>query len=566
AMPIAAAWGKHLDELYGYDRLHRLVDFDRGKLIRDDDLIDPMVRKAQWTLDATGNWSRFRRFDQSDSTAALDQTRTHNGVNEVTDIGETVGRVWISPTHDRAGNMLVIPRPSDARESYTATFDAWHRLVKLEQSDGAGGLETVAEYQYDGRNFRIVKRTYTGGVLSETRHFYYSSQWQVLEERVDDSPAADSQYVWGPRYIDDLVLRDRDTTGDGLLDERFYALQDANWNVIAISNPDCQIQERYAYDAYGSLAVHNGAFTPIPASLYAWPYTYTGRRFDEETGLMHYRNRMYHTEMGRFVTRDPVGYADGMSSYRAYFVPNHVDPLGLCRICGPPVVLKTGSPSTFDRAVDGTPFTDLRKKLPTVVTFLGLTWNDVTPDAIGLAELTNQAGQITVDGQVYDAQLGAYRAVHLGFYVVWPVDESNGPCAVFTTEITELITLDKGNNVLGTTGSIQSGPTQEGRGASWTVAKSKGNKSVWPDCRCNDVLIYFDAPGSIVQESAGSGFRIRLKPTLISVYDPNNPGSPIGEAKLLTRHSGTVGGGKQLEYFEVRGSVPAGGQTWPPKR
>jgi hypothetical protein len=54
-MPIAAAWGRNLDELYGYDRLHRLVDFDRGKLIRDDDLIDPLARKAQWTLDATGN-------------------------------------------------------------------------------------------------------------------------------------------------------------------------------------------------------------------------------------------------------------------------------------------------------------------------------------------------------------------------------------------------------------------------------------------------------------------------------------------------------------------------------
>ena len=73
---------------YRYDRLHRRVDFDRGKLTREDDLIDPMVRKAQWSLDATGNWSRFRRFDQH-AAAAFDQTRTHNGANEVTDIGET---------------------------------------------------------------------------------------------------------------------------------------------------------------------------------------------------------------------------------------------------------------------------------------------------------------------------------------------------------------------------------------------------------------------------------------------------------------------------------------------
>ena len=300
---------------YRYDRLHRLVDFDRGTLTREDDLIDPMVRKAQWTLDATGNWSRFRWFDQSDSTIALDQTRTHNGVNEVTGIGETVGRVWVSPTHDRAGNMQIIPRSSDPRESYTATYDAWHRLVKVEQSDGDDGLETVAEYAYDGRNYRIVKRTYTAGELDTTRHFYYSAQWQVLEERIDASEAAVCQYVWGRRYIDDLVLRDRDTTSDGTLDERFYALQDANWNVIAISNPDCQIQERYAYDAYGALAVHNGAFTPIPASAYAWPYTYTGRRFDEETGLMHYRSRMYHAELGRFTGRDPIAYKGGHNLY-----------------------------------------------------------------------------------------------------------------------------------------------------------------------------------------------------------------------------------------------------------
>ncbi|MDY0170669.1 MAG: RHS repeat-associated core domain-containing protein [Thermoguttaceae bacterium] len=323
-MPIAAAWGTNLDELYGYDRLHRLVDFDRGKLIRDDDLIDPLARKAQWTLDATGNWSRFRRFDQHDADAALDQTRGHNGANEVTDIAETVGRVWISPTHDRAGNMLILPRPSDPRESYIATYDAWHRLVKLTQSDGAGGLEPVAEYAYDGRNFRTVKQTYAAGELIAARHSYYSSQWQVLEERLDDSPAAACQYVWGERYIDDLVLRDRDTAGDGLLDERFYALQDANWNVIAISDPYCQIQERYAYDAYGTPAVHNAAFTPIATSAYAWPYTYTGRRLDEESALMYYRNRMYHAELGRFVSRDPVGMVQNAALY-AYA---HGSPLG----------------------------------------------------------------------------------------------------------------------------------------------------------------------------------------------------------------------------------------------
>ncbi len=41
-----------------------------------------------------------------------------------------------------------------------------------------------------------------------------------------------------------------------------------------------------------------------------------------------YRARFYHAELGRFISRDPVGYFDGMSLYRAYFVPNGTDPSG----------------------------------------------------------------------------------------------------------------------------------------------------------------------------------------------------------------------------------------------
>ena len=41
------------------------------------------------------------------------------------------------------------------------------------------------------------------------------------------------------------------------------------------------------------------------------------------------RARFYHAELGRFVSRDPIGYVDGMNLYRAYFLPSGVDPTGL---------------------------------------------------------------------------------------------------------------------------------------------------------------------------------------------------------------------------------------------
>ncbi len=43
--------------------------------------------------------------------------------------------------------------------------------------------------------------------------------------------------------------------------------------------------------------------------------TFTGRRYDKESNLYYYRNRMYSPELGRFISKDPKGYVDGMNLY-----------------------------------------------------------------------------------------------------------------------------------------------------------------------------------------------------------------------------------------------------------
>ena len=145
------------------------------------------------------------------------------------------GTVWDDPAHDRSGNMTELPQPDAPTDHYHARYDAWNRLVEVL---AANDTTVIAEYVYDGRNFRTVKKTYTDDALDETRHFYYNNQWQCLEERVDEETRPDVQYVWGARYIDDLILRDRDADASSLtgnlggtssgLEERLYALQDAN--------------------------------------------------------------------------------------------------------------------------------------------------------------------------------------------------------------------------------------------------------------------------------------------------------------------------------------------------
>ena len=254
----------------------------------------------------------FQSFDSDNTTNSLVQDRTHNSANEITNITDIVGPQSSPIAHDRNGNMTILAR-SVSEGSLTLTWDAWNRLVQIDDA-----TSTVAGYQYDGLNRRIVKT-----VSGSDTHFFYSTEWQVLQETSYQStpfPSVDRSYIWGIRYIDDLVMQ---ATGT-----RYYALQDANWNVTALSNTTGDSNRRYQYSPYGTLQILTPTWTSRATSSYNNPYTYTGRRIDQESKLYYYRNRYYDNNVGRFINRDALRYVDGMSVYRAYFVPNSVDPSG----------------------------------------------------------------------------------------------------------------------------------------------------------------------------------------------------------------------------------------------
>jgi len=109
-------------------------------------------------------------------------------------------------------------------------------------------------------------------------------------------------------------------------------------NVAALVDSSGAIQEGYKYRAYGEATVLTGAgndgtwFTSDDVtdtkSAIGNPYMHTARRYDPETGLYYFRLRPYNPLLGIFLTRDPIGYKDGMSLYLAYFVPYGSDPWG----------------------------------------------------------------------------------------------------------------------------------------------------------------------------------------------------------------------------------------------
>ncbi|MBL8892006.1 MAG: RHS repeat-associated core domain-containing protein [Planctomycetaceae bacterium] len=115
------------------------------------------------------------------------------------------------------------------------------------------------------------------------------------------------------------------TTGDNAL----YHHRNQQYSIIGLTNAAGTLVERYSYTAYGTLGIYDASGTVRTSSTYANRYTYTGREYDSDLNLYHFRARWYDPTTGGFISRDPLGYVDGMSLYRGYFGVYGVDPFGM---------------------------------------------------------------------------------------------------------------------------------------------------------------------------------------------------------------------------------------------
>jgi RHS repeat-associated protein len=316
------------DELYTYDGLYRLKNVTRGNLTSDRTSVSPKTFAQCWSLDSTANWQIFREDINGDGIWDLAQTRSANTANEITTVASIAGPSWATPAYDSAGNMTSIPQPGTPSQAYKAIFDAWNRVLRLSVNGAA-----IAAYQYDALHRRAVQQTFNNGILTETRHVYLSERWQSVEERIGTASTAERHSVFGLRSTQDIVIRDRDTSNGGVLTERLYALQDDSWSVAALCDGHGLIQERFYYDAYGTVAVLTPSFAPRQASLVDWRTLFCGCYWDSTTSLYYMQYRYYNPLIGTFTSRDPAfvsaGYGDNVYAYVNGNPTNVIDPTGL---------------------------------------------------------------------------------------------------------------------------------------------------------------------------------------------------------------------------------------------
>ena len=300
-----------MSELYGYDNLNQLTDFARGVLsdANSDGMLDSVAspsRTQTWSLDSLGNWSSL-------TINSTSQSRTHNAQNQVTGVGST------SLSYDANGRMTT------DESGRIFVYDAWNRLAAVRNTANS----PIVGYSYDALGRRIIEDRPNANTVD---HLYYSTAWQVLEERRNGTASGDvrRQYFWSIDYVD--ALTSRVDYASGAVSAVLHTQYDANWNVTAIANATSGVLERYTYDPYGDVTVLYANWTVRGGSPYGWNYLHQGGRLDVDSNLYHFRHRDYSGTLGRWTQTDPIGLSAGDSNLYRYVgnsPVNSLDPSGL---------------------------------------------------------------------------------------------------------------------------------------------------------------------------------------------------------------------------------------------
>ena len=296
-------------DVYEYDSAYRLIraayqvpasepeiqDLENNNNVNADVATVQAANDVTWLLDGVGNWVSEQTLSPASSDAVGYIT---TNMNEYSRIGPQ------EQQHDNNGNLI-----ADGERFYH--YDGRNRLVRVTTLAG----NTVAYYQYDALNRRSKK-----AAANEVVQYHYFGK-QVLEER-NALGQMQRQFVYGTRL--DQVLQMKTAAND------YYYHANRIGSISAVSDNNGQVVERYDYTAYGETSITDALGAELERSAINNPYRFTARRYDAETGFYYYRARFYAPERGRFIQRDPIGYADGMGVY-AYVGNNPInwiDPLG----------------------------------------------------------------------------------------------------------------------------------------------------------------------------------------------------------------------------------------------
>ncbi|MHB9037837.1 MAG: RHS repeat-associated core domain-containing protein, partial [Armatimonadota bacterium] len=271
------------------NRINAQVDYEYdalGRLTREH-------RTAYGGGDAGVTYDYYYTYDQAGNRTSWQvvggstTNYTYDDANKMTSPGTF--------TYDDAGNTL-----THTIDSVTTTY-TWDYLNRMTRWAKTG--ETTQDYVYNADGMR-VRKTPSGGTATN----FLLDRIEIAEEITGNDVTS---YV-GPRLISEIS----GTT-------RIVYHPDGLGSTRNMTNGSQVVQEADIYDAYGNA---QSGFSSTSNFAYAGQNRY----YTDSTGLDYLKFRYYDPRVGRFVSRDPIGYKGGLNlfAYADNSPTRKIDPLG----------------------------------------------------------------------------------------------------------------------------------------------------------------------------------------------------------------------------------------------
>lgn len=209
--------------------------------------------------------------------------------------------------YDLDGNLI-----SDGLWTYE--WDGENRLIAMESGEGIpDAIRKRLEFAYDHQSRRtrkIVYSAYSNSVYTSTgMHIYVYDGWNMIAEYTQSSNLQSTNlYTWGLDLSQSLqgaggiggLLSITKNKEPGTTNS-YAVAYDGNGNVMALISTNGTRVAEYEYSPFGEILRATG-----PAATET-PFRFSTKYTDDETGFVYYGFRYYSPELGRWLSRDPLG-------------------------------------------------------------------------------------------------------------------------------------------------------------------------------------------------------------------------------------------------------------------
>jgi RHS repeat-associated protein len=211
--------------------------------------------------------------------------------------------------YDPEGNRTKRTRLADNTvDDYT--WDYRNRLVSIVSKNAAGSVTKTVGYEYDVDDQRVRKTV--DGVVEN----YFIDRNQIAFV-TDGSGNETFHYLYGLN-VDSVMAQDSPA---GMV----WSLADRLGSIDTLTDKDGNVVDKRSFDSFGRVLNQTNP-------LVSFRYGYTGRELDLESGLNYYRARYYDSNVGRFISVDPIGFDAGDTNLYRYVGNNSTnanDPTGM---------------------------------------------------------------------------------------------------------------------------------------------------------------------------------------------------------------------------------------------